>query len=158
MCLEMMAKWGITNHSEVDMLLHDLGIAHLKASHPYDLSGGELQKAAMACLLLRKPEVLLLDEPTKGLDPISKENLANLLLSLNRDGMTILMSTHDVEFAAKYATKCGMMFQGDITSEDIPETFFRGNFFYTTMIQRLFRDHPEAAPITMEEALLNGET
>lgn len=128
-------QWG--RYTGVDNLLNDLGISHLTHHHPYDLSGGEIQKAALACLLIRSPEILLLDEPTKGLDPISKDNLANILQKLSKDGATIVMSTHDVEFAAKYATRCGMMFQGSITSEDIPTNFFKGNFFYTTMMQRL---------------------
>jgi energy-coupling factor transport system ATP-binding protein len=136
---DTLSKWKITNRKEIDLLIQDLGIGHLMSSHPYDLSGGELQKAALACLLIRKPEVLLLDEPTKGLDPLSKENLAKILFKLKSEGVTVLLSTHDVEFAAQYATKCGMMFQGTITSEDTPENFFKGNFFYTTMIQRLFR-------------------
>ncbi|MEH7300104.1 ABC transporter ATP-binding protein [Neobacillus drentensis] len=148
---ETMAQWNVTDMNEVEKLLVELGIAHLTSSHPYDLSGGELQKAALACVLLRKPELLLLDEPTKGLDPISKENLANILNDLRRSGMTIFMSTHDVEFAAQYATKCGMMFQGKITSEDEPKKFFKGNFFYTTMIQRIFRDRMTNAPMTLEE-------
>ncbi|MFJ5716474.1 ABC transporter ATP-binding protein [Neobacillus sp. NPDC093127] len=148
---ETIAQWELSDAAEADTLLDQLGIAHVKTSHPYDLSGGELQKAALVCLLLRKPEVLLLDEPTKGLDPISKRRLAEILLELNAAGMTIFMSTHDIEFAAQYATKCGMMFQGNITSEDIPRRFFKGNFFYTTMIQRIFRDLAEKAPMTLEE-------
>ncbi|MEH7438343.1 ATP-binding cassette domain-containing protein [Neobacillus drentensis] len=148
---ETMLQWNLTDMNVVENLLVELGIAHLTSSHPYDLSGGELQKAALACVLLRKPELLLLDEPTKGLDPISKENLANILLTLRKSGMTIFMSTHDVEFAAQYATKCGMMFQGKITSEDEPWKFFNGNFFYTTMIQRIFRDRTTNAPMTLEE-------
>jgi energy-coupling factor transport system ATP-binding protein len=128
-------KWG----GEPAPILESLGISHLVNCHPYDLSGGELQKAALSCLLLRKPEILLLDEPTKGLDPISKRNLARILIQLNAEGVTILMSTHDIEFAALHASKCGMMFQGRITSEGHPENFFQGNFFYTTMIQRLLR-------------------
>jgi energy-coupling factor transport system ATP-binding protein len=146
-------KWGITDQDKVDQLLLDLGISHLLKSHPYDLSGGELQKAALACLLIRNPEVLILDEPTKGLDPISKQHLAAILKKLNVNGMTIMMSTHEVEFAAQYATKCGMMFQGAITSEDTPINFFKGNFFYTTMLQRLFRSVPGASVITFEEAV-----
>lgn len=136
---DTMNRMEISNHEDIKHLLRDLGIEHLKQQHPYDLSGGEIQKAALACLLIRKPEILLLDEPTKGLDPISKENLANILQRLNTDGVTIVLSTHDVEFAAQYATKCGMMFQGSITSEDTPNEFFNGNFFYTTMVQRLLR-------------------
>ncbi len=150
---EIMVKWQLSNSKEVDTLLAWLGIAHLKKSHPYDLSGGELQKSALACLLIRKPEVLLLDEPTKGLDPISKETFARILLELNSAGVTILMSTHDVEFAAHYASRCGMMFQGKVTSENTPLEFFKGNFFYTTMIQRIFRDIPEGAPLTLEEVI-----
>ncbi|MGG3563047.1 energy-coupling factor transporter ATPase [Neobacillus rhizosphaerae] len=149
--METMAQWNVTDMNEVETLLVELGIAHLTSSHPYDLSGGELQKAALACVLLRKPELLLLDEPTKGLDPISKENLANILHDLRSSGMTIFMSTHDVEFAAQYATKCGMLFQGKITSEDEPKKFFKGNFFYTTMIQRIFRDNKTATPLIREE-------
>ncbi len=148
-----MEQWGITDRDEVEQILLDLGISHLCKSHPYDLSGGELQKAALACLLLRKPEILILDEPTKGLDPLSKGQLVQILRRLNQEGMTIMMSTHDVEFAAQYATKCGMMFQGKITAEDIPRNFFRGNFFYTTMLQRLFRLAPDASIVTFEEAV-----
>ncbi|SDM38729.1 ABC transporter ATP-binding protein [Bacillus sp. OK048] len=146
-------KWGLTNEEEKDVLIEKLGIAHLVKSHPYDLSGGELQKSAMACILLRKPEILLLDEPTKGLDPLSKENLADILHDLRSDGVTIIMSTHDIEFAAQHASKCGMMFQGTITSEETPENFFKGNFFYSTMIQRLFRHIPDYSLITVEEVL-----
>lgn len=146
-------QWEFMDPVEAGKLLNELGIAHLKNSHPHDLSGGELQKAAIACLLIRKPDILLLDEPTKGLDPVSKENLAAILKELNSRGVTIFMSTHDVEFAARYATKCGMMFQGKITAEEIPANFFNGNFFYTTMIQRLFRHIPDNRILTVEEAV-----
>ncbi|WP_223587810.1 ABC transporter ATP-binding protein [Neobacillus bataviensis] len=146
-----MKHWELNNVHEVDILLNNLGIKHLISSHPFDLSGGELQKAALGCLLIRKPEILLLDEPTKGLDPISKQNLADILQSLHSEGMTILMSTHDVEFAAQYATKCGMMFQGKITSEDVPSEFFKSNFFYTTMLQRIARDLQNRAVQTVSE-------
>ncbi|WP_462410572.1 ABC transporter ATP-binding protein [Neobacillus sp. Marseille-QA0830] len=147
-----MEQWGIMDQQEVDNLLEKLGIAHLTKKHPHDLSGGELQKAAIACLLIRKPELLLLDEPTKGLDPVSKHQLAAILQELNGSGITILMSTHDVEFAARYSSRCGMMFQGTITSEETSENFFKGNFFYTTMIQRLFRHIPDNRILTVEEA------
>ena len=147
-----MKQWGIIDQLEVDRLLEKLEISHLKKKHPHDLSGGELQKAAIACLLLRKPELLLLDEPTKGLDPISKTKLAHILQELNESGITMLMSTHDVEFAARYSSRCGMMFQGKITSEGQSENFFNGNFFYTTMIQRLFRHIPNNRILTVEEA------
>ncbi|WP_442599676.1 ABC transporter ATP-binding protein [Neobacillus sp. D3-1R] len=148
-----MELWGLSNHDEARKLIENLGINHVLSNHPYDLSGGELQKASLACLLLREPEILILDEPTKGLDPISKENLSNILVSLQKKGITILMSTHDVEFAAAHASRCGMMFQGNITSENNPRKFFNGNFFYTTMVQRLFRHLPDSEVVTLQEAI-----
>jgi len=148
----LLKQWEISDKKLAEEWLVKFGLSHLKEKHPYDLSGGELQQAALACLLLHKPEVLLLDEPTKGLDPLSKETLGKMLLELNQEGITIVIATHDVEFASAYASKCGMMFQGKITSEEIPENFFKGNFFYTTMIQRLFRHIPDNRIITVEEA------
>lgn len=146
-------QWNKGDFKEAETLLEELGISHIIGSHPYDLSGGELQKAALACILMRKPEILLLDEPTKGLDPVSKHKLASILGRLKSEGMTIMMSTHDVEFAAQYATRCGMMFQGQVTSEGNPREFFKGNFFYTTMIQRLFMHEKENQIVTLEEAV-----
>ncbi|WP_077247609.1 ABC transporter ATP-binding protein [Bacillus sp. FJAT-27225] len=133
-------QWG-TPSEDADILIEKFGLSHLLEAHPYDLSGGELQKAAFVCLLLRKPDVLLLDEPTKGLDPLSKASLAMVLQEQKDNGAAILISTHDIEFAAQHATRCGMLFQGEITSEAGPEDFFSGNFFYTTMIQRMFRNY-----------------
>ncbi len=146
-----MQQWGLSDRGEIERLLERLDIAGLRNSHPYDLSGGELQKAAIACLLMRKPDLLLLDEPTKGLDPVSKKALASILTGLKRAGMTVLLSTHDIEFAAQYATRCGMMFQGRISSEDVPERFFNGNFFYTTMVQRLLRPFFDHRVLTVGE-------
>ncbi|ADU31109.1 ABC transporter ATP-binding protein [Evansella cellulosilytica] len=146
-------QWDVTNKVEVTELLARLNILHLLREHPYDLSGGELQKVALACLLIRKPKILLLDEPTKGLDPISKQQLASILVELKRQGVTILITSHDIEFVAKHATRCGMMFQGKITSENTPSQFFKGNFFYTTMMQRLFRGERDDV-LTIEEAVL----
>jgi energy-coupling factor transporter ATP-binding protein EcfA2 len=148
-----MRQWEIADEQKMEELLKRLGISHLRTQHPYDLSGGELQKAALACLLLRNPDVLLLDEPTKGLDPLSKKNLAEILENLHTAGVTIVMSTHDIEFAARHATRCGMMFQGQITSEGAPREFFKGNFFYTTMMQRLFSHLPDHSILTLEEAI-----
>lgn len=150
---DTMEKWGISDPVEVQSLIESLGLTTLLNKHPYDLSGGEIQKAALACVLVRKPEILILDEPTKGLDPKSKESFANILHDLKKQGITILMATHDIEFAAKHATKCGMLFEGNITSEAMPKGFFTGNFFYTTMVQRLFRHLPKHRVVTLEEAV-----
>ena len=101
-------------------------------SHPFDLSGGELQRAAIGKLLLQDADILLLDEPTKGLDAYLKQELAGILKKLTAEGITILMVTHDLEFVASYADRCALLFDGRITSEEEPHVFFRGNRFYTT--------------------------
>lgn len=116
-----------------------LGITHLLGQHPYDLSGGEQQKAALAKMLLLKPKILLLDEPTKGIDAHSKENLSGILRGLKADGITIVIVTHDVEFAAANADRCALFFDGEITSIDTPAAFFSDNNFYTTAANRIAR-------------------
>lgn len=116
-----------------------LGISHLLDRHPYDLSGGEQQKAAIGKILLLQPKLLLLDEPTKGIDAWSKRQLQLLLKDLSRKGITILMVTHDVEFAAGVSDRCGLFFDHEITSLDTPEEFFCNNNYYTTAANRISR-------------------
>ena len=106
-------------------------------NHPYDLSGGEQQRVALAKMLLRKPDLLVLDEPTKGLDACFKRKLATILKSLQKNGMTVLMVTHDIEFCAEYADICAMFFDGKIVSEAPPRKFFAENNFYTTSAKRM---------------------
>lgn len=118
-----------------------IGITHLLDKHPYDLSGGEQQKCALAKILLLEPRILLLDEPTKGLDAYSKHVLKGILQELKSDGMTILAVTHDVEFAAENADRCALFFDGEILSADVPEKFFAENNFYTTAANRMSRRH-----------------
>lgn len=144
--------------SKIDELLQTFGIEHLRTRHPYDCSGGEIQKAALACMLVGSPEVLLIDEPTKGLDSISKEELSELLQQLHTSGMTIIMVTHDIEFAAKNAKKCAMIFNGEITVSGTPEQLFKGNYFYTTSINRATRVSEAKESLTLEEALLKWST
>ncbi len=129
----------LINYSYLE-LLKMFNIEHLLNKHPYDLSGGELQKAGIVKVLLTNPEVLLLDEPTKGLDSFSKEELGKILLSLNKSGLTIFMVTHDVEFAAEYANRCGLLFDGNITAENDSNSFFTNNNFYTTTSARISRN------------------
>ncbi|MBR5533972.1 MAG: ATP-binding cassette domain-containing protein, partial [Ruminiclostridium sp.] len=107
--------------------------------HPYDLSGGEQQRAALAKILLLDPEILLLDEPTKGLDAEFKVILAEILQTLLARGVTILMVSHDVEFCARYAHRCALFFDGSIVTEGTPRDFFSGNSFYTTSANRMAR-------------------
>ena len=114
-------------------------IEDLLGSHPYDLSGGEQQRAALAKVLLTKPKLLLLDEPTKGIDNFFKETLAEILCKLKEQGVTIVMVSHDVEFCAKYADLVSMFFDGQILTTDDPRRFFGANSFYTTAANRMSR-------------------
>jgi energy-coupling factor transport system ATP-binding protein len=107
--------------------------------HPYDLSGGEQQRTALAKVLLLDPEILLLDEPTKGLDAEFKQAFALILRTLLRRGVTVFMVSHDVEFCAEYADRCALFFDGNIVSEGRPRQFFSGNSFYTTSANRMAR-------------------
>ena len=108
--------------------------------HPYDLSGGEQQRAALAKILLLNPDILLLDEPTKGLDAEFKQTFGQILRTLQASGVAILMVSHDIEFCAKYADRCALFFDGNIVTEAEPRTFFSGNSFYTTAANRMARD------------------
>ncbi len=114
-----------------------LGIEYLGERHPYDLSGGELQKAAIAKLLLTDSDILLLDEPTKGLDAHAKASLASILHRLREQGKTVVVVTHDVEFAAEYTDRCAMFFDGQIVSAEPSVDFFSHNHYYTTSAARI---------------------
>lgn len=108
--------------------------------HPYDLSGGEQQRLALALVLAGKPDLLLLDEPTKGLDPFLKEELGELLQSYVLEGNTVVCVTHDVEFAAQYAQSVSLLFEGEILATRRPEEFFTENAFFTTDAARILRN------------------
>lgn len=114
-------------------------VDHLMDMHPYDLSGGEQQRAALAKVLLMEPEILFLDEPTKGLDNEFKYKLAKILKALLAKGVTIVMVSHDVEFCGRYGDRCAMFFDGKIITTNAPRTFFSGNSFYTTAANRMSR-------------------
>lgn len=118
--------------------------------HPFDLSGGEQQRAAIAKVLLTEPEALLLDEPTKGMDAAVKEAFGKKLLELKETGLAILVVSHDIEFCAEFADRAGFMFDGSISSENSARGFFCENTFYTTAANRIARGY-------FENALLTGE-
>lgn len=133
-------------------MMEQMELSHLAKAHPYDLSGGEQQRLALGKILLLKPQILILDEPTKGLDPFFKRTLAQIFKELVESGVTIFMVSHDIEFCAEYADICAMFFDGDIVSEGDPQAFFSGNSFYTTVSNRMARGwFPKA--VTWEEAL-----
>ena len=120
-------------------------IRHLLGSHPYDLSGGEQQRAALAKVLLLDPEIILLDEPTKGLDGFYKKKLAQILKGLTAEGKTILMVSHDIEFCAEYGDTCALFFHGSVVTSAPAREFFAGNSFYTTAANRMARKwYPDA--------------
>ena len=123
--------------NEIEYVIKLCELDNLLENHPYDLSGGEQQRAALAKMLLRKPDLLVLDEPTKGIDACFKRKLATILKSLQKNGMTVLMVTHDIEFCAEYADICAMFFDGKIVSEAPPRKFFAENNFYTTSAKRM---------------------
>lgn len=111
----------------------------LLSRHPYDLSGGEQQRAALAKVLLTKPDILLLDEPTKGLDCCFKKELAEIIKELNSQGVTVIAVSHDIEFCAEYADFCTLLFCGEAVSTAGAREFFTGNSFYTTAANRMSR-------------------
>ncbi len=127
-------------------------ITELLDSHPYDLSGGEQQRAALAKVLLTDPKMLLLDEPTKGIDSFFKETFAGILSDLKKQGITIVMVSHDVEFCARYADVVSMFFDGQVLTTDTPRRFFGSNSFYTTAAHRMSR-HIFHMAVTVDDVL-----
>ena len=127
-------------------------IDKLLDSHPYDLSGGEQQRSALAKVLLTNPKLLLLDEPTKGIDSFFKEKLAAILCKLKEQGIAIVMVSHDVEFCAKNADMVSMFFDGQMLTTDTPRRFFGNNSFYTTAANRMSR-HVFSMAVTAEDVV-----
>ena len=115
---------------EVHRLLEKLGLTAQGSVHPYDLSGGQQQLLAIGKLLLAKPDVLLLDEPTKGLDAQARSKVAHVLLDLRAQGKTVLMASHDLDFVQQVADTVSMMFDGEIASTEPVTTFFANNVYY----------------------------
>ncbi len=156
--LEGMASMGegrtLTDEEKltrVGEMLELMEITHLKKANPYDLSGGEQQRLAIAKILAYDPNLLLLDEPTKGLDPFFKRTLGTKLKELSEKGTTVFLVSHDIDFCAEYADTCAMFFDGEITSCGDAKDFFCGNNYYTTSANKLVRRwRPDI--ITCEEA------
>lgn len=127
------------SRQEKDVLAaaHLCGIAELLDRHPYDLSGGEQQKAVLAKILLTKPDIILMDEPVKGMDVCSKEETGRIIRFLAEKGKTIVLVSHDMEFCAKYSDRCSLLFDGQTIGTGDPYDFFCGNGIYTTVPRRL---------------------
>lgn len=127
-------------------------ITHLLRKHPYDLSGGEQQRAALAKVMLLEPKLIFLDEPTKALDSDFKERLSHILEKMTSKGIAIVCVSHDIEFCAKYADRCSLFFNGSIVTTDRPNNFFSNNNFYTTAANRMSR-HIFKNAVTSEDVI-----
>jgi len=112
-------------------------VTHLLARNPYDLSGGEQQRCAIIKLLLNNPQIILMDEPTKGMDAVLKQQFCEIIAELKKEGRTVVIVTHDLEFAARVSDRCGLLFSGEIVSIQSSNSFFSGNKFYTTSAHRI---------------------
>ena len=132
-------------------MLKLMEIEHLRKANPYDLSGGEQQRLALAKVMVSNPDILLLDEPTKGLDPFFKQTLGRILRRLCKENKTIFMVSHDIEFCAEFGDRCSMFFDGEIATSGSAKEFFSGNNFSTTVENKLTRKWCEGI-ITGEEA------
>ena len=140
---EYLSKFGEKEEyikEKIESILNLLDIKELVNKHPFDLSGGELQKCAIGKLLLCEPKILILDEPTKGIDAYAKNNLKNILLSLQKEDVTVIMVTHDLDFASEISNTCSLLFNGEIVSSCTPSKFFSHNNFYTTAASRMSRN------------------
>ena len=115
-------------------------IADLLERHPYDISGGELQRAALAMILLKEPKIIFLDEPTKAIDSIFKEKLAKKIKELCKSGTTVVMVSHDTEFCAEHCSECSMIFDGGCALQENKDRFFAKNYFYTTAANKIARE------------------
>jgi len=139
---EMFAGSGLAKKERtwrINRVVRLCRLSDLLDRHPYDLSQGEQQRAALAKVLLTGPDILLLDEPTKGLDAEFKATFAAILRRLQLTGITIVMVSHDIEFSARYAQRCAMLFNGRISGAESSRDFFSGNTFYTTAANRMSR-------------------
>lgn len=154
--LEMLKGRHISSDEKQKLIKKVSSLCRLEGlmnQHPYDLSGGEQQRAALAKILLLEPQILLLDEPTKGMDAEFKQVFAGILKSLLRAGVTVVMVSHDIEFCASYADRCALFFDGGIVIDGEPRRFFSGNSFYTTAANRMSRHMlPEA--ITAQDIIM----
>lgn len=128
--------------------------------HPYDLSGGQQQLLALAKALAARPRLLLLDEPTRGLDAGAKAEFVSVLRKLRDGGMTVVLVTHDAELAAEISDRCALFFRGEIIADDVPRRFFSGNSFYTTAANRICRGYYDLVATVDDAAricLANGK-
>lgn len=139
-----------TGEEKIEKLAKRFGVESVLKCHPYDLSYGELQRCAIVKVLLTDPDIVVLDEPTKGIDAFSKSSVCDVIGELKKDGKTVMIATHDTEFAADCADRCAFLFSGEVVSCENPCEFFSGNIFYTTSASRMSRDFYDNA-VTLDD-------
>jgi energy-coupling factor transporter ATP-binding protein EcfA2 len=133
-------NYNIKDYGVIEETLKALDLYKLKDKNPRDLSGGEVQRVAIASILVLRPKVLLLDEPTRGLDLKVKRMLGEILLELNKNGTTVILVTHDVEFASEFCSRFLLMFNGEIVGDGNREEVLGRGIYYTTNINKIFRN------------------
>ncbi len=127
-------------------------ISHILDRHPYDISGGEMQRAALAIVLLKNPRIVFMDEPTKGMDPLFKDRFAGIIKRLCKSGTTVITVSHDTEFCARHCDRCAMISDGLCVLEADSHEFFTSNYFYTTAANKTAREFfPDA--VTEKEVI-----
>ncbi|ADI01114.1 ABC transporter related protein [Syntrophothermus lipocalidus DSM 12680] len=131
---------GLENDATGKQILNRLGLETIADRNPRDLSTGERQRVALASVLAARPELLLLDEPTRGLDYRLKEELGGLLLELKAGGATVAVVTHDVEFAAEYADEIVLMAAGEVMEQGSKYDVLTGSTFYSPQLNKLFHN------------------
>ncbi len=137
-------------HERTDEIIELMELGDILERHPFDISGGEQQRLALGKALLTEPDVLLLDEPTKGMDGQMKMRLGRLMEALRKQGKAVLIVSHDIEFAARFSDRCAMLFRGELVTENTPHEFFAGNCFYTTAAAKLSRGFVPGAVLCEE--------
>lgn len=142
----------IKDYTRINDILNQLNLDHLKEINPRDLSGGEKQRVALASIMVLEPEIILLDEPTRGLDRKLKDALGNILKAYQEKGKTIIIITHDTEFVAKFCTKACMVFDGTIIQVGCKYEVFSSGIYYTTQMNKLFNGYIDNI-LTIEDAL-----
>lgn len=145
-------NFGLSDFGRIENLLDKLNLSHYRTANPRDLSSGERQRVALAAVLASRPQLLLLDEPTRGIDYCLKNELGDLLSELREEGITIIMVTHDIEFAAEYADRVILMFDGRVVNTGSKREVLGGSVFYSPQMSRLFRGTVDGI-LTVAEAI-----
>jgi len=139
----------LTNSERVVSLMEKLGLTKYARSYARDLSSGERQRVALATVLAGDPKLIILDEPTRGLDYALKAQLGEILQNLQQEGRAILLVTHDVEFAAEYATDIALMSQGKIIARGSKEEILSDLTFFSPQVAKLFRNFTDEPVVTL---------